>query len=142
VIPQVAHAVVNHRILPGDTVESVLEHDRKVIADPQVQVRPASFQQNPGAPVSPDSAEYRRFRALVRASFPEAGVSPGLVVGATDGRHYQGVAKAVLRFVPITMRKGDLTRFHGNDERIGIDDYMRAIAFYERLMSGSPQPGN
>ncbi|WP_395622623.1 M20/M25/M40 family metallo-hydrolase [Sphingomonas daechungensis] len=142
VIPQVAHAVVNHRILPGDTVESVLEHDRKVVDDPQVQVRPASFQQQPGKPVSPDSAEYRQFRALVRSSFPEAGVSPGLVVGATDGRHYHDVAKAVLRFVPITMRKGDLTRFHGNDERIAIADYMRAIAFYERLMSGSPPPNN
>ncbi|NUT01819.1 MAG: M20/M25/M40 family metallo-hydrolase [Sphingomonas sp.] len=142
VIPQSARAVVNHRILPGDTVESVLEHDRRVIDDPQVRVRPASFQQDPGTPVSPDSAEYRQFRALVRSSFPEAGVSPGLVVGATDGRHYQGVAKAVLRFVPITMRKGDLTRFHGNDERIAIADYMRAIAFYERLMSASPPPNN
>ena len=40
------------------------------------------------------------------------------------------------------MRKGDLTRFHGNDERIAIADYMRAIAFYERLMSGSPPPNN
>ena len=67
-------------------------------------------------------------------------MSPGLVVGATDGRHYQGVARAVLRFVPITMRKDDLTRFHGNDERIGIADYMRAITFYERLMSASPPP--
>jgi carboxypeptidase PM20D1 len=120
----------------------VLEHDRKVIDDPKVQVRPASFQQNPAKPVSPGSAEYQEFRTLVRASFPEAGVSPGLVVGATDGRHYQGVAKAVLRFVPITMRKGDLTRFHGNDERIGVADYMRAIAFYERLMSGSQPPSN
>ncbi len=111
-----------------------------MIDDPQVQVRPASFQQQPGTPVSPESAEFQRFKALVRASFPEAGVSPGLVVGATDGRHYQGVARAVLRFVPITMRKDDLTRFHGNDERIGIADYMRAIAFYERLMSASPPP--
>jgi carboxypeptidase PM20D1 len=142
VIPQVARAVVNHRILPGDSVESVLEHDREVIDDPQVQIRPASLQQQPGTPVSPESAEYRWFSALVRASFPEAGVSPGLVVGATDGRHYQSVAKAVLRFVPITMRKEDLTRFHGNDERIAIGDYMRAIAFYERLISVSPPPGS
>ena len=140
VIPQVARAVVNHRILPGESIASVLEHDRRVIDDPQVQVRPASFQQQPGTPVSPESVEFQWFKALVRTSFPEAGVSPGLVVGATDGRHYQGVTRAVLRFVPITMRKDDLTRFHGNDERIGIADYMRAIAFYERLMSASPPP--
>jgi carboxypeptidase PM20D1 len=78
----------------------------------------------------------------IRTSFPEAAVAPGLVVGATDGRHYEGLASAVLRFSPITMRKGDLTRFHGNDERIGITDYMRAIAFYERLISASPRPDN
>jgi carboxypeptidase PM20D1 len=41
----------------------------------------------------------------------------------------------VLRFVPITMSKEDLARFHGTDERIAITDYMRAIGFYEGLMS-------
>ena len=140
VIPQAARAVVNHRILPGDTVASVIEHDRRVIDDPKVAIRPVSIQQNPSTPVSTGSAEYQRLKSVIRASFPEAAVSPGLVVGATDGRHYEGVARAILRFAPFTMRKGDLTRFHGNDERIGIADYMRAIAFYERLMSGSPPP--
>ena len=142
VIPQTARAVVNHRILPGDTVASVIEHDRRVIDDPRVQVRPVSIQQNPSTPVSTESVEFQRLRSVIRASFPEAAVAPGLVVGATDGRHYEGVARAVLRFAPFTMRKGDLTRFHGNDERIGIADYMRAIAFYEQLMSGSPPPDN
>ena len=142
VIPQVAHAVINHRILPGDTVQSVLEHDRRVIDDPKVHVSPGPIQQEPSTPVGIDSREFRQMKAIVRASFPEAAVAPGLVVGATDGRHYQGVARGVLRFVPITMRKDDLTRFHGNDERIAIRDYMRAIEFYERLITASPPPGN
>jgi carboxypeptidase PM20D1 len=139
VLPQTARAVVNHRILPGDTVESVLAHDRRVIDDARVQVRPLNIQQNPSRPVSPDSAEFRHLKSVIRTSFPEAAVAPGLVVGATDGRHYEGLARAVLRFAPVTMRKGDLTRFHGNDERIAIADYMRAIAFYERLISASPR---
>lgn len=142
VLPQVARAVVNHRILPGDTVDSVLAHDRKAIDDPKVHLRAMSIRENPSHPVSPDSAEFRRLASVIRASFPEAAVVPGLVVGATDGRHYEKVARAVLRFAPVTMRKDDLTRFHGNDERIGIADYMRAIAFYERLISTSPPPGN
>ena len=90
--------------------------------------------------MSPDSAEFQQLKSVIRSSFPEAAVAPGLVVGGTDGRRYQGVARAVLRFVPITMRKDDITRFHGNDERIAIADYMRAIDFYERLISASPQP--
>ena len=140
VIPQVATAIVNHRVLPGDTVQSVLDHDRKVIDDPRVQIRPGSVRHEPTTPVSPDSAEFQQLKSVIRSSFPEAAVAPGLVVGGTDGRHYQGVARAVLRFVPITMRKDDITRFHGNDERIAIADYMRAIDFYERLISASPQP--
>jgi len=142
VMPQTARGVVNHRILPGDTVESVIEHDRQVIDDPKVQIRPLAIRENPSRPVSPDSAEFRRLASVIRASFPEAAVTPGLVVGATDGRHYEGVARAVLRFSPITMRKGDLTRFHGNDERIGVADYMRSIAFYERLISASQPSDN
>ena len=142
VLPQSARAVVNHRILPGDTIESVIAHDRKVIDDPRVQVRPLPTRHNPSRPVSTSSAEYQRVKAAIRATFPEAAVSPGLVLGATDGRHYEGVAKGVLRFAPFRMRKDDLARFHGNDERVAIVDYMRAIGFYERLMSGSPPPGN
>jgi carboxypeptidase PM20D1 len=140
VLPQSARAVVNHRILPGDTVESVLAHDSRVIDDPHVRVRALAPAHNPSRPVSARSPEYQRLASVIRASFPEAAVAPGLVLGATDGRHYERVARGVLRFSPITMRKADVARFHGNDERIGIADYMRAIAFYERLISGSPRP--
>jgi len=38
VLPPSARAVINHRIIPGDTVTSVLEHDRSVINDPRVTV--------------------------------------------------------------------------------------------------------
>ena len=140
VLPQSARAVINHRILPGDTIDSVLAYDRHVIDDPKVQVRALPPAHNPSQPVLTESAEYQRLAITIRASFPEAALSPGLVLGATDGRHYEGVSRAVLRFSPITMRKADVARFHGNDERIGIADYMRSIAFYERLISASPPP--
>ena len=137
VLPQSARAVVNHRILPGDTIESVLAHDRQVIDDPRVQLRALPTRHNPSRPVSTASAEYQRVAAAIRVTFPEAAIAPGLVLGATDGRHYEGVAKGVLRFAPFRMKKSDLARFHGNDERIAIADYMRAIGFYERLMMSS-----
>ena len=58
------------------------------------------------------------------------------MLGATDGRFYEGLAASTLRFTPMTMRPTDLARFHGNDERVSIADYARAIDFYERLISG------
>jgi len=142
VLPQSARAIVNHRILPGDTIESVIADDRRIIDDPRVKVRALPTRHNPSRPVSTGSADYQLLASTIRATFPEAAIAPGLVLGATDGRHYEGVARDVLRFAPFTMRKSDLARFHGNDERVAIADYMRAIGFYERLMSASPPPGS
>ena len=138
VLPQRARAVINHRILPGETIAGVVAHDRAAVDDPRVTVRalPGGFE--PGPPVATGSAEYRRFAAVVGATFPNAAVAPGLVVGATDLRHYQAMAGAAFRFEPIVVTPADLERIHGKDERIGVDAYMRAIGFYERLIRGGP----
>jgi carboxypeptidase PM20D1 len=136
VLPQSARAVVNHRILPGDTIDSVVARDRATVDDPKVTVRAMPGGHNPSRPASIGSAAYKQLAAAIRATYPNVPVAPGLVLGATDGRSYEPVAQAALRFTPMTMRPADLARFHGNDERIGIDDYMRAIGFYERLIGG------
>lgn len=136
VLPQSATAVVNHRILPGDTIESVLAHDRDLAREVSVAVRALPGGHDPSRPADTNGADYKRLAATIRALYPQAPIAPGLVLGATDGRSYEGLARSVLRFTPIVMRKDDLARFHGNDERLSIDNYMRAIAFYERLIGG------
>jgi carboxypeptidase PM20D1 len=138
VLPQSARAVVNHRILPGDTIASVVARDRAVIDDPKVMVRPLPGGHDPSRPASTEAPDYRALAAVLRATYPHAPVAPGLVLGATDGRFYEGVARSTLRFTPMTMRPADLARFHGNDERVSVEDYMRAIGFYERLITSSP----
>ena len=139
VLPQRARAVVNHRILPGDTIETVLAHDRAAVDDPGVSLRPLPGGFDPGPPVSTKSHGYRQLSEAVRDTFPNAVVAPGMVVASTDLRHYQGVASSSFRFGPLILTPADLARIHGKNERIGIADYMRAITFYERLISGSPR---
>jgi len=142
VLPQRARAVVNHRILPGETIKTVLAHDRAAVDDAQVSLRPLPRGFDPSPTVSKDGVEYQRLASAIRDTFPEAVVAPGMVLAATDLRHYRGLAGSPLMFGPLVLGPKDLERIHGNDERIAIADYMRAIAFYERLISGSPQPDN
>jgi carboxypeptidase PM20D1 len=137
VLPQRARAVINHRILPGESITTVLAHDRAAVGDPKVIVKPLPGAWEPVPPVSTGSAQYRRLAATIRATFPDAIVAPGLVVGATDLRHYQPIAAASFRFAPFPVTPADLARIHGSDERIAIADHMRAIAFYQRLMAGA-----
>lgn len=134
VLPQTARAVVNHRLLPGDTVTSVVARDRAVIDDPRVIVRAIAGARDPSL-VSP--AEGPAFEAIERAAervFPDAIVAPGLVIAGTDARHYEPVATAIYRFLPVRTGPEELKRFHGTDERIAIADYARAIAFYEAML--------
>jgi carboxypeptidase PM20D1 len=136
VLPQAARAVINHRILPGDTIASVLAYDREIIDDPKVVVRAMPGGHDPSRPASAASDAYKQLAAAIRATYPHAPIAPGLVLGATDGRSYESLAESSLRFTPMTMLPADLARFHGNDERIAIEEFMRAIDFYERLISG------
>lgn len=134
VLPQSASAIVNHRILPGDSIAGVLAHDRRVIDDPRVTVEPSGEGREPSA-VSPTAGPgYDALARAIARSFPDAVIAPGLVLGGTDARNYQPVSTAIYRFTPMTMTSADLPRIHGTNERIGISDYARAIAFYGALL--------
>ncbi len=133
VVPQTAQATVNLRLLPGESVETVLARVRRVLG-PEVCVEPASEGWNP-SPVSPTDAEaYRALSRVVRGLFPEAVVAPNLVVGATDSRYYAPIAQSTLRFVPITLTREDMGRIHGTDERISVESLVRCVAFFVRLI--------
>lgn len=135
VLPQRARAVVNFRILPGDTVASVVEHVRKTVADDRVDVQIAgSAGVEPSATSSAESPAFQRIAQSIRQSFPDALVAPSLMIGASDARSYAAVADNAYRFMPILLLPDDLARFHGTDERIAIADYARVVAFYEHFI--------
>jgi carboxypeptidase PM20D1 len=137
VLPQRARAVVNFRILPGDTVESVLARVRRTIDDPRVAVRAlAGMSGDPSRRSSADSRGYRAIERAIREVVPDAVVAPSIVIAGTDSRHYEAIAADVYRFVPITVGPEDMTRFHGTDERVAVDDYERCVRFYRRLLEG------
>jgi carboxypeptidase PM20D1 len=134
VLPSKATAVVNFRIAPGDTVESVLDHVRRVVADPRVEVVEAREARNP-SPVSPtDSDGFRLVERTIRQLYPEAVVAPYLLPGGTDSRHFEGLTPNVYRFGAIRVDASDLRRAHGTDERVAVDVLARMVSFYMQLL--------
>ena len=67
--------------------------------------------------------------------FGEVLVVPGLMTAATDSKHMAGVADAIYRFSPFRAGPQDLGRFHGNNERMAISNYVEMVHFYHRLLS-------
>ena len=136
VLPTKATAVINLRLMLGETIASALAHVRKAV-DPKVQLTALPVQMEPSAVSDIESPSFKLLQKTIGQTIPETIVAPSLLVAATDSRHYAGLTKNIFRFLPITLRPEDTKRYHGIDERISIDDYERCIRFYAQLIRNS-----
>ncbi len=135
VLPIRAQAIVNFRIIPSETPENVMEHVRTVVNDTSVALALAEPPAPPLPVSSTTSASYHTLARDIAVLDPEAIVAPALVLGATDSRQYGGYARDVYRFLPVRMGPHDIDRVHGTNERIGVHDYARGVAFMTLLIS-------
>ena len=133
VIPTVAEATINFRILPGESIESVKQHIENTISD-KVRVETAGFLTNPSPVSSVDSEAFKILEKTIRDMFPTSIVVPGLVGGGTDARYFYEISDDVYRFYPIRIGPNSMTRFHGIDEKISKDNYKEIIEFTYHLI--------
>ena len=137
VLPIDASATINFRILPGETVQTVIEHVRDAISNDKIQIQPLTNQSNPSPISDTESPSFLLLNRTIRSIFPDAIVSPYLVMGGTDSRHYQAICRNVYRFAPNRMNDEDTKRIHGTNERISTTNYQNMIRFYVTLIRNS-----
>jgi carboxypeptidase PM20D1 len=134
-LPSHARAVVNFRIMPGDSVAGVLEHVERAIGDARVELKTVGrFIAEPSLVSNANSENFRALERTIRSVAPDAIVTPSLVVVVTDARHYADLSPNVFRFLPLRIAARDLDRIHGSDERIGIREYEDAVRTYRQLV--------
>jgi carboxypeptidase PM20D1 len=130
IIPAVATATVNCRILPGETLDDVENFILKVINDRRVKVtRTANCWEVPSF-TSIESPAYKTIEKLAQEFFPEATTAPFFVIGATDSRYFRPISEGVINFNPVVDSEG----VHGIDERRSTRDFERMIRFYIQLI--------
>lgn len=135
VLPSEASAVIDFRILPGDTVADVIAHARAAIDDPDVIVQIIDGHRSEPSPISKvTAAGYATLTKSIQQVFPDVAVAPGMVIGATDTRHYVGLAENSYRFVPMRLKADDIQRIHGTNERIAINNYADIVRFYVQVV--------
>ena len=138
VLPSTARAVVNFRVLPGDSIATVLAHVRRVVGDTNITAHVLTSSATEASPVSPVSSEdFATIQRTIRQVVPGVVVSPWLVVGGTDSKHFTGLTPNVYRAEVAGIGPDDLKRVHGTDERMAVPEYARSIAFYVQLIRNS-----
>lgn len=134
VLPTLATGVINSRIFPGETYDSVKARAISIINDPRVSVE-LSTKTNPSPVSSIDSYGYKLIAQTIVQSDSNILVAPYLVQGGTDSKYFYPVSNNVYRFLMVRTSKEKLKRFHGINEQISADDYFAAIGFYYHLLS-------
>lgn len=136
VLPARARAVVNFRILPGETVETVLEHAHQAVNDSRVHIAPVDSRDinNPTPVASAATPVYQALANSIRQVYPDAVVAPTLTLGGTDAKHYYGVTENIYRIQPMLFTTKDLEMIHGTNERLAIDNLANGIRVYAQVI--------
>ncbi len=133
VLPQKASITVNCRILPGESVQSTLEHLKKVIGDDSVTIEILKCKEP--SPLSPmDSRSYTTIEKLCRQCTADSVAVPLLVMGGTDAYHYEDICENVYRFSPFVAGADLIGRTHGTNERLPVESMAGAITFFKRYI--------
>jgi len=137
VLPQEVHALVNLRLHPRETVESVLEHLRRSVSGIEgISLEVSGTPTNPSPVSSTTSDSYALLAACARAHSPEgAPVLPMLVLGGTDSRSFNEVSESIYRFAPTWGLQSEYSRIHGTGERLSVENLGRMTRFFAQLVA-------
>lgn len=141
VLPAVAEAMINLRLMPGDTLVDVYKHVNELVGDDVVQVLPAHEESlygdhswDPTEVSDVESPQFNILLDLIKATIPGAVAAPYLMSGATDARHYMQISDRVYRFSPFVLNSEDTDAIHGINERLSFENAARMVGFMIELI--------
>jgi acetylornithine deacetylase/succinyl-diaminopimelate desuccinylase-like protein len=124
VIPGSAEATINIRAIPGTTPEDMIGELKRVIADPNVEIASPRTGRGAQAAVHESSTDTALYRALVESAgtvWPGVPVTPYLFQAGTDASAWRSRGVPVYGIYPYPLTNEDLSRMHGNDERVPVE---------------------
>ena len=146
VIPGIAEATVNMRLLPGGTGEQAVRELRRVIDDRRVKVVVGSDDQTPAeayksirerqriAASSTNSDLYRALAREIKAQYPGTVVTRALYEAGTDAEPWRQRGIPVYGLRPYPASAAVLEDMHGIDERVSISGLNEGTDMVERIL--------
>ncbi|MBB6481429.1 M20/M25/M40 family metallo-hydrolase [Spirochaeta isovalerica] len=137
VLPSSGEAIINLRILPGETVDSTVKRVSQILKHQPVTVENYSMNDS-NDPVEESelyNEPYRLIESVIGGVFKGAVTAPYMMTGATDSKHYRNVCRNIYRFSPMSLKSEEIALIHSADERISRENYRKAIQFYMTLLN-------
>jgi len=125
IIPPVASALVDCRLLPGWTIERWVAEVKRVLADDTIKVEVVLNFPQPVSPV--DTPLYTAIERAVKTLHPDAGVTQSVSAGFTDSHFFREKGIVSYGFGAFATGDRETDRAHGNDERISVRTFTEGV---------------
>lgn len=135
VIPSEARANLNIRLLPGDSIDALLNDLKKLVNDPAVRIE---LQPDSGLAAPNSSLESDFYAAIVKVSAKEfngAPVIPFMSTGATDSSQLRLHSVQAYGLKPFPLTEEDDRRAHGDEERIPLASFAKGVDLITRIVA-------
>lgn len=120
VIPGVAEATLDIRLLPGQDPAEFTQQVVDVVADPKVRVETIFESSTPSSPI--DTELFAIIEQAVHEQMEEAVVLPSVSAGFTDSRVFRRHGITSYGFIPYLLEQEEAMTVHGHNERITVDN--------------------
>jgi len=131
-LPQSAHAIVNCRVLPGESVSGVRETFVKLLGDDRITVtQVGGYTLSPPSPLKPEIVQ-----AIEKVSaefWPGIPLVPTMSTGAPDSRFLRNAGIATYGHSGLAGEIGE-GRAHGKDERLLVKSLYEGLEYLYRLV--------
>jgi acetylornithine deacetylase/succinyl-diaminopimelate desuccinylase-like protein len=135
VIPGEARAMLNVRLLPGDTIDVLVGALTKLVNDPQVRLE---IQPNAGLAAPTSSLETDFYAVITKVASQDFGGAPVLPYQspwATDSSQLRLHNVQAYGLWPFPVTDEDLKRMHGDDERLSVASFNKGVAVLLHIVS-------
>lgn len=135
VLPGEAACLVNHRIIPGDTINMILNRHRKTLKDGGLTLDDAGHwpANDPIRAGDIDAGGFSLIRKVLSKTHPDVITVPYLVNGSTDSKYYNELTGQILRFCPLVLTPDDVASIHGVNEKVSLENLRKGLEFYIEL---------
>ena len=129
-----AVGTVNFRLHPRDNPEKVINFVKKIVDNEDLHVRQVGEARRASQVSDWNTQGFEIISKSVREIYGDIIVTPGLMVGGSDSKHYGKVAKNSYRFNPFPISNSELDGLHGINEKINKEDFVDGIRSYIRII--------
>lgn len=133
VLPQEAFVTANIRSIPHQDMDVSLALLTSIAEKYDVETQ--VLEARAACPVvSHQSGSFKLVEDVMARVYPGVGVSPYVMTGGTDARHYTDICDDVLRFAPLYINADQLNSVHGLDEHIDCAALGLGVDFFKTLI--------